>query len=77
MAGIADRSAGSIDPVENRGLRNDASLPDRGQELVLTDHAVPVLDQVNKEIEDLRLDCDQRSASAQFAASCVEHTIFE
>ena len=31
-------------------------MPDRRQEVVLADHTITVPDQVNKEIEDLRLD---------------------
>ena len=77
FAGVADRAAGRVDPVEQRGFRDDAPMPDRGQQLVLADHAVAVPDQVNKKIEDLGLDGDQGSSPAQFAATCVEYTVLE
>ena len=76
-AGVADGAAGRIDPVEQGGLRNDAPMPDRGQQLILADHTVTVADQVSEEIEDLGLDSDQGSSPAQLAAIRIEYTILE
>ena len=61
FAGVADRAARRVDPIEQRGLRDDAPAPDRGQQIILADHAVAVPDQVNEEIEDLGLDRHQGS----------------
>ena len=52
-------------------------MPDRGQQIILTDHTVTVQDQVNKEIEDLRLDRHKGSPSAQLAAIRIECTLLE
>ena len=76
-AGVADGAAGRIDPVEQRGLRDDATVPDRGHQLIFANHTVAVADQVSQEIEDLGLDCYQGRSPAQLAAIRVEYTIFE
>jgi hypothetical protein len=77
VAGIADRAPGCVDSVEQRGLRNNAPLPDRGQQIILADHTVTVPDQVNKEIEDLGLDSHKGSSPAQFATIRVKYTVLE
>src|SRR5450432_2538032 len=77
VAGIADRAASRVDPVEQRGFRNTAPVPDRGQQFVLADHTATVLDQVNDEIEDLGLDSHQGSSAPQFATIRVECTVLE
>ena len=41
-------------------------LPDRVDELVLADHALPVLDQEYEQIEDLRLHGDRVPVACQF-----------
>jgi hypothetical protein len=77
VAGIPDRAPRRVDSVEQRGLRNNASMPDRGQQIILADDTVAVPDQVNKEIEDLGLDSHKGRSPAQFAAIRVECTVLE
>ena len=47
----------------------------RLDQIVLGDDAVAVLDQVNQQIEHLRLDCDILAAAGQFAHGGVEHMV--
>ena len=77
FAGIAECTAGRIDAVEQGGFRNNPPLPDGGQQLILADHPVAVPDQMNKKIENLRLDSNQGASPAQFAAVRVEYAILE
>ena len=77
VAGIADRGARRVDPVEQRGFRHSAAMPDRVQEIVLADHTITVLNEMNEQIENLGLDGYKSRSSAQFAAIGVERTILE
>ena len=47
-------------------------MPDRRQEIVLTDHTITVPDQVNKEVEDLGLNSHKVRFPPQLAAIRVE-----
>jgi hypothetical protein len=76
-AAVADGAARGIDPVEDRRFRYEAATPDRGQKLILADDPVPVPDQVDEEIEDLRLDRGQGAVPAQLPAIQVENTVLE
>ena len=53
-------------------FRHDAALPDGGDEVVLADHALAMLDQVDQEIEHLRLERNQIAAAPEFAPVRVE-----
>ena len=77
VAGIADRAASRVDPVEQRGFRNTAPVSDRGQQFVLADHTATVLDQVNDEIEDLGLDRHAFTGADQFAALRIKALVFK
>jgi hypothetical protein len=52
-------------------------VPDRGQKLILADHAVTVPDQVNKEIEDLGLNSHYLRSPPELAAVDIERAFFE
>ena len=58
-------------------LRNDAALPDRGNQLILADHALAMLDQVNQQIENLRLDSNSRATATQLTATGMQLTVAE
>ena len=51
---------------------DDAPVPDRGDQIVLADHAVAVFDQEDQQIEDLRLQRKQRAVPPQLAAIGVK-----
>jgi hypothetical protein len=52
-------------------------VPDRSQQLILADHTITVAKQVNKEIEDLRLDGHRRGSPAELPMAGVEHAIIK
>src|SRR5215467_165236 len=60
-----------------RGTRNDASTPNRCDQIVFADNAVAVLDQVDQQIKNLRLDRNDRPTRAQLPTLAVEREIFE
>src|SRR5262249_45666013 len=73
----SDRAARRIDPVEQGRSRDGPALPDLGHQLVLADHPVAVPDQVNDQIEDLRLERQRLRPAPQFAALGVERAVVE
>src|SRR6266478_8121236 len=69
IAAVAERAPGRADARAQRRLRDDASLPNRLEELVLAHDSIAVADEVNKEVEHLRLDVNDR-AGAPHLLSC-------
>src|SRR5499427_10119698 len=69
VAAVAERAPGRADARAQCRLRDDASLPNRLKQLVLADDSITVADEVNKEVEDLRLDVNDR-AGAPHLLSC-------
>jgi hypothetical protein len=53
FAGIADGAPGGIDPAAESGLGDDPTLPNSGEQIVLGNDPVPVLDEVDEDVEDL------------------------
>jgi hypothetical protein len=58
FAAVADRMPRGGDPASQRGFGDDAPVPDRRQQVILADDAVPVLDEIGKQIEHLGFDLD-------------------
>ena len=52
---VADRPSRCVDPAGQRRVGYDPSSPDRGNEIILADDPIVVLDQVNQKIEHLLL----------------------
>jgi hypothetical protein len=77
LASIAYRPTRSIDPAGKRRIGHRSTAPDRGQQVVLAHHALAVVNQEQKKIEDLRLDMLQAPSSAQFPPMPVQGVVFE
>ena len=77
LAAVADRLARGVDAAGQRRFRHDAALPDRGDEIVLADHPLAILDQVDQKVEHLRLERDQLAVAPQLAPVRVEDIIPE
>ena len=75
LATVADRLARGIDTAGQGGLRHDPAAPHRGDEIVLGDDAIAVLNEANQQIEHLRLDGDGFGAAMQLAPVGVEQVI--
>ena len=75
LAAVADRLARGVDPARQRGFGDDAAVPHRLDQIVLGDDVVAVFDQVNQEIEHLRLDRHALAAAGQLAKVDIEHMV--
>jgi len=45
---VADGGPSGVDAAAERGFRYDASLPDGGEKIIATHHAVSIADQIKK-----------------------------
>ena len=77
LAAVAHRPAGSIDAAAHRRLRHDAPAPYTRDQVVLAHHAVAVAQEIDQQIEHLRLDRHQRLSAAQLAALDVKDIVAE
>ena len=75
LAAVADRPARGVDPARQRGFGDDAAIPHRLDQIVLGDDVVAVFDQVNQQIEHLRLDRHALAAAGQLAKVDIKHMV--
>ena len=71
LAAVAERRPNGIYSSAQSGLRNNAALPDRRQEIVLADDAFAVLDQVKEQVEYLGLNRNLLRPAKQLTASGI------
>jgi len=76
-AAVADRAPRRSDPAVECRIGDDPPAPHRRQQIVFADDALAVLQQVDEEVEDLRLHSDLLAAAAQLAMRGVEHMVAE
>ena len=74
---IADRAPRQADRPGERRLRDDGVRPDGGEQLVLRNRTVSVVDQTGDQLEDLRLDRDDLPFPSQLEARRVELVMTE
>ena len=67
FAGIADHASGGVEAGRQRRVGDDTSFPDCAREIVFTDDAIPVADQIIEQIKNLRCGRDHISAAMQLA----------
>jgi hypothetical protein len=77
LAVVADSVAHRVDLAAEGGFRHDAAGPYRGEEVILADHALAILNEIEQEIEGLRLGGDQRRPAPQFPAVRIEQILFK
>jgi len=77
LAIVADRGSRRVDPAGHRRVGDGTAAPDPGNQIVLADHTVAVLDQIDQQVEHLRLDSDALARAMQFAPVGVERAIHE
>jgi hypothetical protein len=77
FAAVADGMPRGGDPAGQRRLRDDPSVPDRRQQIILAGDAIPVRDEIRQEIEYLWFDLDQLGAAPQLAPLQVERVVAE
>jgi len=74
---VADRGAGRVHAAAERRFRDDAAVPDRGEQVVAADHAIPSPDEELQYVEDLGLDRDKTVALAQLAPVGIKDEVCE
>ena len=77
MPAVADRAARRIDPAAQDRFRDDPPVPHGSQEIVLADDPLAVADRIFEEVENLRLEGDQRSVAPQLAPRRIQREIFK
>ena len=74
-AAVADCPARRVDPAGQGGFRDDPPVPDLFNQIVLGDDAVAILDEIDEEVEHLRLDGNAFAAARKLAAVDVKYMI--
>src|SRR5262245_16080198 len=76
-AAVAERAPCRADAGAQRRLRDDAALPNHVDQLVLADDPIAVANEVNEQVEYLRLDMNDRPGAPQFLPRDVDIEIGE
>ena len=77
LAAVTDRGSRCADARAQSRFRNNATIPDGVDQVILAKDALTVSDQIGQEIKDLRLKDDRRIAKTQFASLRVENIVIE
>ena len=77
LAVVADGLTDRVYLAAEGGFRNDAAVPDGGHQVILADDALAVLNEIEQEIEGLRLGGNQRSRAPQFPPVGIEQILFK
>src|SRR4029079_14720658 len=77
LATVADRSPCRVDTCRQCGLRDDAAMPDGGDEVLLADDALAVFNHIREKVKDLGLERYQARSAMQLATISIQSIIFE
>src|SRR5262249_29236500 len=77
LTAVADRFARGIDAGSQVRFRNETSGPNRVQQVILGDHALSILNQMNQQIENLRLDGDLLGTSPKLAPVDIQGVVLK
>nr|WP_249127735.1 hypothetical protein [Bradyrhizobium lablabi] len=69
---VAERAPRSVDPAAERSFRDDSTVPDRLDQLILADDPVVVAHEIGNEVEDLRFDMNEFASPAQLLLAEVD-----
>jgi hypothetical protein len=72
VAAVAECAPCRADAGVERRLRDDAAVPDGVEQLVLTDDSVTISNEVNEQIEHLRLGVNDRAGASQLPPRDVD-----
>jgi hypothetical protein len=72
VAAVAQRPPRSTDAGAERCLGDETTLPNLLDQLILAHDSVAMLDKVNDQIEDLRLDVNNSAGTPQFMPSDID-----
>ena len=74
-AAVADSPANRVDPAGQRRLRDDSSLPDIVEQIVLADDPVAIFHEILQQIEHLGFNRHPLAATAQLLSADVKYMI--
>src|SRR4051812_47188812 len=77
LAVVADGIASGVDAAVECRIRHDPAAPYQGNEIVSADDLIAVLQEMDEQIEYLRLRRDQFAAAPQFATAGIEGVIIK
>ena len=77
IAIVADCSSGGVNTTAQCGLRHDTAIPDRVEQLVLSNHAIAVSHKMHQQVIDLRFDMNDPISTIQFPTMQVYRTLPE
>ena len=77
LTAVADRFARGVDACGQVRLRNETSGPNRVQQVILGDDALSILNHVNQQIENLRLDGDLLGTSPKLAPLDIQGIVLK
>src|SRR5215467_4252877 len=72
LAVVADRVSRGIDPAVQRRVRDDPSSPHQFDEIIAADDAVAAFQQVNQQVEHLRLHRNRFIATAKLSKTGIK-----
>jgi hypothetical protein len=75
LAIVAKQLTSALYPARNGAVADGAAIPDGGDQLVLADEAVAVLDQEKDQRKDLRLGGEHAVVVAQFELAQVQYVL--
>src|SRR4029453_1345082 len=77
IATVADRFARGVDTAVESRVRHDPAAPNRSDKIVLANNAVTVLDEIQQQVEHLRLKRDKLRAPPKLPAIRIEYLVFK
>lgn len=77
IATVADRFARGVDTAVESRVRYDPAAPNRSDKIVLANHAVAVLDEIQQHVEHLRLKRDELRAPPKLLAIRIKYLVFK
>src|SRR6516164_7590971 len=66
-----------IDATGQRRLRDDTAIPHFVEQLILADDAIAILDEIQQQVENLRLERNAFAGAAKLSPSDIKHMIFK
>ena len=77
VTAVAERAPGRADARAECALRNDTTVPNRVEQFVLADASIAVANEVDKRIEYLRLDVNNRAGAPHLVPRDIDLEIGE
>src|SRR5882724_6517489 len=77
LAIVADGTSSGVDAAVERRVRYDPAAPHQSNEIVPADDVIAVLQEMDQQIEHLRLGRDQLAAASQLATAGIKGVIIK